>query len=135
MSLVNWFKNSFTPPHSARLDSVINKALAYLKSEPTDDEILPRILAKAIGESELTATTALRILEQRGVTRHKFALGCGTTHLSLDRQDELHKLAPSKYCHICDEEHSQAEDTCNIELFYTIDRKKLAETNSTTPAA
>ncbi len=135
MSLANWFRNSNTPHRSARLDSVINKALAYLKSRPDDTEVLPRILAKAIGESELTATTALRILEERGVTHHVFVLACGRTHKSLDRQDELHKLAESKYCNLCDEAHSQLDDTCHIELVYTIDREKLANADPVVSAA
>jgi len=135
MSLANWFRNSLTPQRSARLDSVINKTLVYLKSRPNDDEILPRILAKAIGESELTATTALRILEERGVTHHVFVLACGKTRKSLDRQVELHKLAESKHCNLCDEEHSQIDDTCHIELVYTIDREKLAKAEPVVSAA
>src|SRR5258707_25820 len=85
MSLANWFRSTFAPS-SPRLDGLIAKTIQYLKGRPPDDEVLPRIVGKAIGESELAATTALRLLEQRGVTHEHFGVYCGKTHVPLNSQ-------------------------------------------------
>src|SRR5438105_14912197 len=106
MSLANLFRKTQSSP---RLEAVIAKAVAYLKTQADDGYILPRIVGKAIGESEVTAATALRILEERGVTKQHFRAYCAKTHDSLDTQDDPDKFDPSPYCNICDEEHSLSD--------------------------
>ncbi len=135
MSLANWFRNAIAPRSSPRIDALIAKAIQYLKSRPAGDDVLPRIVGKAIGESELTATTALRMLEERGVTHHHFGVYCGKTHAPLDSKDDLTSIEPSHYCEICDEEHSHADDTCKVEVYYSVDPEELGRFAKTISAA
>jgi hypothetical protein len=122
MSFTNWFRNTQSSP---RLEAVIAKTVTYLKTQADDGYILPRIVGKAIGESEVTATTALRILEERGVTKQHFRAYCAKTHAPLDAKDDLQKIEPAPYCEICDEEHSLADETCKIEVYYSVNRGQL----------
>ena len=81
MSLLNWFKKaSFESP---QLESLVGKVALYLRGRPSDDQIVPKIVARAIGESEIRTFTALRMLEAQGIVNQHFGLYCGRTAIPL----------------------------------------------------
>jgi hypothetical protein len=126
MSLLSWFRRNGQPSSSPRLDQLIYRVVGYLKSRPSDDEILPKIVGKAIGESEISVATVMRILEDRGVAKHHFGVYCGKTHVHLASLDDRPLPPSSIYCEVCDEDHCHAEEDCKVEVYYTIDEEKLA---------
>lgn len=133
MSLLNWFKRS--APSSPQLDALVNKVALYLIDRPSDDQIVPRIVGKAVGETEIRAFTALRVLEAQGMVHQHFGLYCGKTDIPLKSIDDLAQLPPEVYCDICDEDHSGSDGEYKIEVYYTIDTAKLARFNGRRVAA
>jgi hypothetical protein len=133
MSLINWFRKSI--PSSPQLDALVHKVVFYLKSRPSDDQIVPKIVGKAIGETEIRAFTALRVLEQRGVVHQHFGMYCGRTEVPLKSVDDMAKLPATVYCETCGEDHSGVDDEYKVEVYYTIDPVKLAQFSERLAAA
>jgi hypothetical protein len=127
MSLVNWFRNAAAPNTSPRLEGLLFKVAQYLSENIAHDEFTPKIIAKALSESELAATTALSILERRGITKHHFGVYCNQTSDILENYDELTDIPNEIYCVNCDEEHSLGDKTCKVDLYFTVDKSKLAD--------
>lgn len=127
MSLLNWFKRTIPALSSPRLEALVSKAANYLASRPPDSEFLPRIVGKAIGESELAAMTALSILEKEGVTKQHFGVYCGNTGVPLDSFDDLSAIRSDPYyCETCDEHHSLDDGACRVEVYFTADSSALS---------
>jgi hypothetical protein len=126
MSFTNWFRRSPQGPHSHRIQSLLTAVVSYLLYRPAEDEVVPKFLAKALNESEISVMTAMRFLEQAGVAKQWFGLFCSETDVPLGRFAALQDIPKEIRCVDCDEQHSLAENTCKVEVFYTIDRKKLA---------
>jgi len=125
MSLLNWFKRS--SPSSPQLNALVNKVAVYLRSRAADDQIVPKIVGKAIGETEIRAFTALRVLEELGIVRHHFGLYCGKKGIPLKSIDDLSQLPTEIYCDACDEDHCESDGEYKVETYYTIDPVKLAQ--------
>jgi hypothetical protein len=127
MSLLSWFRHTIPGPSSPRLEALVSKAADYLESRPPDSEFVPKIVGKAIGESELAATTALTILERQGVTKHHFGVYCSNTEVPLDSFDDLSEIQANRYyCEICDEDHFLDDGTCKVEVYFTIESPALS---------
>lgn len=135
MSFTNWFRRAPQQPRSPRIEALLGKVVAYLKSRPKEDEVVPKFIAKAIGESEVSVITGLRFLEEAGVAKQWFAVFCGTSDVPLGRFPTLEDIPEEFRCDICDEQHCLADRTCKIEVLYTIDREKLAGFDSRASAA
>jgi hypothetical protein len=135
MSLVNWFKKASVPDTSPRLEALIARVIAYLKSRPPDEEIRPHIVGRAIHETELAAMTALYLLEKKGITRHHFGVYCGETSVPIKVYDALSQVPEMLYCETCDREHSPTDRTCTVEVFFTVDSEKLNAISTTASAA
>src|SRR5258708_4048477 len=133
MSLLNWFRKSI--PSSPQLDTLVHKVVFYLKSRPSDDQIVPKIVGKAIGETEIRAFTALRVLEERDVVHQHFGMYCGKTEIPLKWIDDLAKLPATAYCETCDEDHSGTDGEYKVEVYYTIDPAKLTQFSGRLAAA
>ncbi|SDG00544.1 hypothetical protein [Terriglobus roseus] len=125
MSLLNWFKRS--SPSSPQLNALVNRVVVYLRSRPGGDQVVPKIVGKAIGETEIRALTALRVLEEQGIVHHHFGLYCTEKGIPLESIDDLSQLPAEKYCDACDEDHSEAEGEYKVEIYYTIDPRRLAQ--------
>lgn len=127
MSLLSWFKRAIPGVSSPRLEALVSKVAGYLASRPPDSEFVPKIVGKAIGESELAATTALTILERQGVTKHHFGVYCGKAGVPLDSFEDLSAIRSDQYyCEICDEGHSIDDRTCEVEVYFTVDTPALS---------
>ena len=124
MSLLNWFKAA---PASSQLDSLVRKVALYLASRPSDDQVVPKIVAKAIGETEIRTFTALRVLEGKGVVHQHFGLYCGKTAIPLKTVDDLSKVPAELYCFTCDEDHSGLDQEFEVEIYYTVSLPKLEQ--------
>lgn len=135
MSLVNWFKRATAPPSSPRLEGLIESVVAYLKTRPPDEEIRPHIVGRAISENELAAMTALSILERQGITKHHFGVYCGDKGVPIGSYDDLADVPPFSYCDACGIEHCSSDKTCRVEIYFTVDRDKLASFRKEASAA
>lgn len=133
MSWLNWFRHSV--PSSPQLDALVSKVVLYLQGRPSDDQIVPKIVAKAIGESEIRVFTALRVLEHSGIVHQHFGVYCGQTSIPLRSIDDLTELPGTVYCEICDEDHSNANEEYRVEIYYTVDSAKLAHFDARQTAA
>lgn len=120
---------------SSRLNAIIHKVVVYLKQNAADDYVVPRFAAKSIGEPEVSVITALRLLEERGVTRQRFGVFCGRTSVPIATFDDLKEIPSQIYCEICDEEHTQSDRSCKVEVFYTVNRKELDRVSTAEAAA
>lgn len=125
MSFPDWFRRAQQAPLSPRLRSLLEKVVAYLKSKGADEEIVPKFVARAIDESEVSVITALRFLEQAGVTKQWYALFCKSTDVPLGKFPTLQQIPADVPCGVCDEEHCLREGACKVEIIYTFDPKKL----------
>jgi hypothetical protein len=120
---------------SPRLEALIDKVVIYLKGRPQDEEIVPRIVGKATGETELAAMTALSLLEKQGITEHHFGLYCGNTNVPLGSYDDLDDVPQCIPCEVCDAEHCASENDCSVEVYFTVNGDKLAKFRIKAPAA
>ena len=135
MSLASWFRRATAPDNSPRLEALVEKVVSYLKERPQDEEIVPKIVGRATGETELAAMTALSLLEKRGITQHHFGLYCGNTSVPLGSYDDLGDVPPCVRCEVCDAEHCASEGGCKVEVYFTVDRNRLAEFDARASAA
>jgi hypothetical protein len=135
MSLVTWFRRATAPEYSPRLKALVNRVVEYLKSRPPDEEIVPKIVARAIGETELACVTALSILERRGITQQHFGVYCKESRVSLATVDDLHNIGPCYYCELHDEDHCAADRTSVVEVYFTINEDQLAKVGTAAVAA
>lgn len=127
MSLLSWFRRTIPGSSSPRLEALVSKTADYLASRPPDSEFVPKIVGRAIGESELAAATALTILERQGVTKHHFGVYCDNTGIPLDSFDDLSAVQSGRYyCEVCDEYHSLDNGTCEVEVYFTVDSHALS---------
>jgi hypothetical protein len=127
MSLANWFNRARRQPPSPRLQELVGKVVSYLKDRPAEDDVVPKFIAKAINESEVSVFTALRFLEERGLAKEWFAVFCGTTDVPLGRFDTLQDIPKELVCEVCDEQHCLVDHTCKVEVVYTVNRERLAD--------
>lgn len=126
MSYANWFRRQPPARTSPRLEALILHIAQYIQSRPAIDEFRPNIVAKAVSESELAALTGLSILERLGITKQHFGVYCGNTNTLLESYDDLAGISGPWRCEVCDADHSVAENSCKIDIFFTVDRDRLA---------
>ena len=107
----------------------------YLDNNPGTSEFPPKIVGKALSESELVAMTALSILERMGITKHHFGVYCGNTSLPLASYDDLKDVQGPWRCETCDEDHSVSNRTSKIEIYFTVNRDRLARVIAKASAA
>lgn len=127
MSFTSWFRRTPQNPPSPRLQALLTEVVSYLQSLPTEDEFVPKFIAKAINESEVAVVTALRFLEEAGAAKKWFGVFCSSTDVPLERFASLQEIPKTIHCNICDEQHCQSDHTFKVEVLYTIDRKKLSD--------
>jgi hypothetical protein len=124
MYSTNWFRDTPQPPSSPRLRELLRKVVFYLKRNPDENEIVPKFIAKAINESEVSVFTALRFLERAGVVEHWFGVFCKTTDIPLGMFPTLEKIPTELRCDVCDEQHFRGQ-SYKVEIVYRINRDKL----------
>jgi len=109
----------------------------YLASRPSDDEFPAKIVASALSESEMAALTALSLLEERGITQHHFGVYCSRRGVPLDTYENLKEIPENGRwrCEDCDEDHSVSDNSCRVEVYFTVDRDKLARFMAQSSAA
>jgi hypothetical protein len=105
----------------------VGKVVSYLKDRPAEDEAVPKFIAKAINESEVSVFTALRFLEERGAAKEWFAVFCGTSDVPLGKFAALQDIPKELDCDVCDTQHCLVDHTCKVEVVYTINRDKLSD--------
>jgi hypothetical protein len=135
MYLATWFRQTAAPETSPRVEGLVLRTAQYLSSKPSTEEFVPKIVGAALSESELAAMTALSILEKRGITQHHFGVYCGNKGVPLDSYDDLKRLPNDFRCETCDDDHSVSEGTCKIEIYFTVDRDRLARFTAKASAA
>lgn len=135
MSLATWFKPLQEPKSSKRLDDLLMSVALYLQGQPNTDNFYPRLVGKALSESELAALTALSILERRGITKHHYGVYCSRKGVPLEEYDSLESIPPSLPCRYCEEEHTGDDDSWKVDLFFTVDRNRLEQFTSVAKAA
>jgi hypothetical protein len=96
----------------------------YLKRKPDEDEIVPKFVAKALDESEVSVFTALRFLERAGVVEHWFGVFCKATDVLLGMFPTLEEIPKELRCDVCDEQHYR-DKSYKVEIVYRINRDKL----------
>jgi hypothetical protein len=104
---------------------LLAEVVAYLQSRPTEDEFVPKFIAKAINESEVSVITAMRFLEEAGAAKQWFGVFCSKTDVPLDKFATLQAIPNDLPCCMCDERHSHTDHSFKVEVLYTVDRKKL----------
>jgi hypothetical protein len=124
MYSANWFRNTPQPPSSPRLRELLRQVLFYLKSKPDENEVVPKFVAKAINESEVSVFTALRFLERAGVVEPWFGVFCKATDVPLGMFPTLEKIPKELRCDVCDEQHFR-DQSYKVEIVYRINRDKL----------
>ena len=124
MYLANWFRDSRQQPSSPRLRELLSKVGLYLKSRPDQDEVVPKFIAKAINESEVSVFTALRFLEKAGVVEPWFGVFCKATDVPLEMFRTLEKIPNEVRCDVCDEQHFR-DKGYKVEVVYRVNRDKL----------
>jgi hypothetical protein len=126
MSLATWFRQTTAPKTSPRLEALVLRVAQYLSSKPSNDQFVPKIVGAALSESELAAMTALSILEKMRITKHHFGVYCANTGVPLENYDDLKDLPDSWHCETCDDDHRVSDRTCKVEIYFTVDRDRLA---------
>jgi hypothetical protein len=134
MSFRNWFsgkKRLDLSKRSPAVRSLIKKTIAYLRRRAEEDpttQIRPAMLARAIGENEMMALTALDMLQSAGVTKAHLGLYCEAT---MHRMGEVAPGRPVPEALPCDacpgELHDLDAGTMRKEIFFTLDPEALAE--------
>jgi hypothetical protein len=135
MSLATWFRRATVPHSSPRLQSLVGEVVAYLVRRPPDEEIVPKIVGKAIGETELAAMTVLSMLERQGITTHHFGVYCADSRTHLATFDDLSKITGTVLCDACNEQHEVSAKTAVVEIYFTVNREKLMDLNAKRAAA
>jgi hypothetical protein len=134
MSFRNWFSGKKQLDLSRRspvVRSLIKRTIDYLQRRAAEDptaQIRPAILARAIGENEMIALTALNMLQKAGVTQAHLGLYCDAT---MHRMGEVEPNCPVPEALPCDacpgQQHDLDSGTMRRELFFTFDPEALAE--------
>jgi hypothetical protein len=134
MSFRSWFSEKNRRDLSKRspaVRSLINKTVAYLRKraeEDTTTQIRPAMLARAIGENEMMALTALDMLQSAGVTKAHLGLYCEATMHRLGEVEPGRPVAEPLPCDACfGELHDLDTGTMRKEIFFTFDPEALAE--------
>lgn len=135
MSLATWYKQATAPKTSPRLEQLLQRTAIYLSQNLRDEEFAPKIVGAALGESELAVMTALSILERLEITKHHFGVYCGATGTSLTSVDDLATLSENYACEICDRDHSLRDQSCRVEIYFTVFPDKLARFIAKTSAS
>jgi hypothetical protein len=125
MSLKNLFRNGRPRPLPPRVRALVSSVLTYLKNRPMEDEVVPKFVAKALNESEVSVMTVFRFLQEEGVAQQWFGVFCGRTDVPLARFSRVDEIPGEFECNVCDEQHCISENTCKAEVFYTVNREKL----------
>lgn len=108
---------------------MVGAVLEELRKHPDDDYVVPKFIAKSINESEISVVTALRFLERAGITKQWFGVFCGKTQIPLEQYPSASLIPDSLPCQKCEEDHRASDETFNVQIFYTIDRRKLNNFN------
>jgi hypothetical protein len=134
MSFRNWFsgrKRLDLSRRSPAVRALISKTIAYLRRRAAEDptaEIRPEMLARAIGENEMIALTALNILQKAGITKAHLGLYCDAT---LQRMGEAEPGGPVPEALPCDaclrQQHDLDSGTMRRGIFFTFDPEALGE--------
>jgi len=134
MSFRSWFsgKNRLDlSKRSPAVRSLIKKTVAYLRKRAEEDptaQIRPAMLARAIGENEMMALTALDMLQSAGVTKAHLGLYCEAT---MHRMGEVEPGCPVPEALPCDaclqELHDLDAGTMRKEIFFTLNPGALAD--------
>lgn len=125
MSFTSWFRRTPQNPPSPRIQALLAEVVSYLQGRPTEDEFVPKFIAKAINESEVSVITAMRFLEEVGAAKQWFGVFCSQTDVPLDRFATPQAIPNDLPCYMCDERHRHSDHTFKVEVLYTVDRKKL----------
>jgi hypothetical protein len=104
---------------------LLGTVIEELRKHPDDDYVVPKFIAKSIGESEISVVTALRYLEKAGIAKQWFGVFCGTTHIPLDQYPSASLIPESLPCQKCEEDHRASDDTFKVQIFFTVNRQKL----------
>jgi hypothetical protein len=115
---------------SPAVQSLIGKTIAYLLKRAAENpsaQVRPAMLARAIGENEMIALTALSMLEEAGVTKAHIGLYCDATMQPIAEAQPGSPLPESLPCPACGEEHDLDSGTMKKEIFFTFDPKALAQ--------
>ena len=124
MYSANWFRDTPRQPSSPRLRELLRGVVLYLKRKPDEDEIVPKFVAKALNESEVSVFTALRFLERAGVVEPWFGVFCKVTDVPLGMFSTLDQIPKELRCDVCDEQHYR-DKSYKVEIVYRINRNKL----------
>jgi hypothetical protein len=134
MSFRNWFsgKNRLDlSKRSPAVRSLIKKTVAYLRKRAQEDptaQIRPAMLARAIGENEMLALTALDMLQSAGVTKAHLGLYCGVTMHRLGEVEPGRPVPEALPCDACfGESHDLDAGTMRKGIYFTLDPGALAE--------
>lgn len=104
---------------------MLAEVVSYLKSRPNEEEFVPKFIARAINESEVSVVTAMRFLEEAGAAKQWFGVFCSTTDVPLDKFPTLRDVPSELPCYMCDEQHYYSDHSYKVEVLYTVDRQKL----------
>jgi hypothetical protein len=133
MSFRNWYSGKKRLDLSKRspvVRSLMQKTIVYLRRRAAEDptaQIRPAMLAKAIGENEMIALTALNILQKAGITKAHIGLYCDATMQWLGEAEPYGSVPEILRCDACGEEHDLDSGSMRREIFFTFDPKALAE--------
>ncbi len=126
MSLLNWFKNTISPAPSPRLRDIVSRVLAFLRTQPTDQEFRPKIVAKAIGEPPAVASMALGILRDQGLLEEHYGVHCGVNSKQLNSYTCIKDIPKSLPCEDCEESHSTLHNDSFVDIYYTVKAEEMA---------
>jgi hypothetical protein len=125
MSLLNWFKNTISPAPSPRLREIVSRALAFLQTQPTDQEFRPKIVAKAIGEPTAVALMALGILRDQGLLEEHYGVHCGVNSKQLKSYRCIKDIPKSLPCEDCEKSHSILHGKAFVDIYYTVNTEEM----------
>jgi hypothetical protein len=108
---------------------LLEAVVSYLRDKPADYVAVPKFIGRAINESEIGVTTALRLLQEVGIAKQWFGVLCSERDVPLAQFAALEDLPKEIRCDDCDTQHSLADGTCKVEVYYTVDHEKLAGFN------
>jgi hypothetical protein len=133
MSFRNWYsgrKRLDLSRRSPAVRSLLQKTISYLRKRSSENpaaQIRPAMLAKAIGENEMIALTALNILEKAGITEAHIGLYCDATMQWMGEADPSDSVPETLLCDACGEQHDLSSGSMRREIFFTFDPKALAD--------
>lgn len=133
MSFRNWYsgrRRLGLSKRSPAVRSLLQKTISYLRKRSAEDtaaQIRPAMLAKAIGENEIIALTALDILQEAGITKAHIGLYCDSTMQWMGEADANDSVPETLLCDACGEQHDLSSGSMRREIFFTFDPKALAD--------